>query len=588
MGTAVSLLKQVTAFALLAAVTGPGAAFGQGPLAGPDPDAAALRLAEDGRSDYTIVVDADAPAPVAFAAEELQKYLLQITGVRLPIATDAAGEAVVWVGDSGRLPAELAPLRADLESRGEDGYLMQGRGRRIVLAGRSPRATLYAVYHFLEQHLGCGWCVPGDDTVPRRTEVRLPPFDDRVGPPAMAMRQIIIFPYGGEWLAKNNVPHTDWLAKNRFNWAHPAPNEPHSWERNRSRETYVPEVEKRGLYLDVGGHTFNTWLPPEEHATTHPEYFAVLDKGGRAVEATEKAGLCLSHPDVAPRMAQSIIRWLDENPEVDVVDIWHNDSYTYCHCPQCTPGGATEAELRAGYTRTYIRFANRVADLVAARHPRQLLNLLAYAHTINCPPDAERLRDNVLVGLCLFPRPTQRTMRPLETSPQRLDANLRRQLPAWQKQAKHFYVYEYYTFSPQEKVWSMVSMLAEDIRYFQRLGVEGISSDQWGPHWYPLNMYAFGKLLWNPGLEPEEIIDDFCTRHYGRAGKTMAAYWGLLEEGLRESWTTETAIDWRDERRRELIRRALAEADGETVAGRIRATAALHQPPVTADAAAGR
>ena len=40
-----------------------------------------------------------------------------------------------------------------------------------------------------------------------------------------------------------------------------------------------------------------------------------------------------------------------------------------------------------------------MADLVAARHPRQLLNLLAYAHTINCPPDAERLRDNVLVGL---------------------------------------------------------------------------------------------------------------------------------------------------------------------------------------------
>ncbi|MFM8984964.1 MAG: DUF4838 domain-containing protein [Planctomycetia bacterium] len=574
------------AVALTAALAGfrPWSACGEEAAGGPVPGADAIRLAEDGRSDYSIAVGADPPAPVAFAAAELQKYLLQITGVRLPIVPDAAGEAVVCVGAGGRLPEAFAELRADLRSRGEDGYLMCSMGRRIVLVGNSPRATLYAVYHFLEKHLGCGWCVPGDDTVPRRPSVRLPPFDDRVGPPAMAMRQIVIFPYGGEWLAKNNLPHTDWLAKNRFNWAHPAPNEPYSWERNRSREAYVPEVEKRGLYLDVGGHTFNTWLPPDEHARTHPEYFAVLDQGGRAVESTEKAGLCLSHPDVAPRMAQNIIRWLDENPEVDVVDIWHNDSYTYCHCPKCTPGGATETESRAAYTRTYIRFANQVAGLVAERHPRHLLNLLAYAHTINCPPDAERLRDNVLVGLCLFPRPTQRTMRPLETSPQRLDGNLRRQIPAWRKQAKNFYVYEYYTFSPQEKVWSMVSMLADDIRYFQRLGIDGISSDQWGPHWYPLNMYAFGKLLWNPRLEPEEIIADFCARHYGRAGATMAAYWGLLEEGLRESWNTETAVDWRDEKRLALIRRALSEADGPTEADRIRATAELHQLPVTAAA----
>jgi hypothetical protein len=555
--------------------------FGKEAKGGDRPGRGEIRLAEEGRSDYAIVIAKDATAPVKFAADELQKYLLQISGVRLPIALDADVEAAICVGDSRALAAEIDRLRDDLRPRGEDGYRMVSQGKRIVLLGNSPRATLYAVYHFLEKHLGCGWCAPGDDTVPRQATVRLAEFDERVGPPALAMRQIILHPYGGPWLRKNNVPHTDWLAKNRFNWAHPAPNGPYAWERNRSREVLVPEVEKRGLYLEVGGHTFSTWLPPGEYAQTHPDYFAVLDSGSRAVEATEKAGLCLSHPEVAPQVAANVVRWLDENPEVDAVDLWHNDSFTYCHCPQCTPTAATESEARTAYTRTYIRFANRIAELVAARHPKALVNFLAYAHTTNCPPDAERLGDHVLVGLCLFPRPSQRTMRPLETSPQTLDSNLRLQIPTWHKLAKHFYIYEYYTFSEQQKIWSMVSMIGEDIRFFQRLGIDGISSDQWGPYWYPLNMYAFGKLTWNPQFKPEEVIDDFCAKYYGRAGQAMAAYWGLLEQGLRESWEAQAPIDWRDAKRRELIKQALSQADSQIVADRVQATATLHRLALT-------
>jgi hypothetical protein len=437
------------------------------------------------------------------------------------------------------------------------------------------------VYHFLERYLGCAWCAPGDDTVPRRSTVRIPPIDDRVGPPALGMRQIILYPYGGEWLRKNNLPHTDWLAKNRFNWAHPAPNGPYSWERNQSRQVLVPEVEKRGLCLEVGGHTFSTWIPPDRYAKEHPEYFAVKENGARAVEANENAGLCLSEPEVARQVAANIVAWLDENPEVDAADLWHNDSWTYCRCPKCAPRQSQETETFRAYTRNYIRFVNQVAALVSQKHPKVLINLLAYAHTTDAPPGAEPLGPNVLVGLCLFPRPSQRTMRPLETSPQKLDSNLRLQIPAWRKLAKHFYIYEYYTFSDQQKVWSVVSMMCEDMRHFRKAGADGISSDQWGPGWYPLNMYAFGKLTWNPDLKAQEIIDDFCAKYYGRAGRTMAAYWNTLEEGLRESWSTNRPIDWRDQKRIDLIKQSLSLAEDKTTADRIRATAALHKLSVS-------
>jgi hypothetical protein len=549
------------------------------PGAGVSRPAPRITLAEGGRSEYRILVADQSPLPVRFAAEELQKYLKQISGAELPITAGDKSETVILVAEGKSLEGDLDALRDRLAGRGDDGYLLRSLGKRLVLVGNSPRATLYAVYHLLEKHLGCGWCAPGDDTVPRRDLVQVAALDEAVGPPAFAMRQIILFPYGGQWLKKNNLPHLDWLAKNRFNWAHPAPNGPYSWERNESRRVFVPEVERRGLYLEVGGHTFNTWIPSDKYAAAHPEYFAVKQDAGRATDGTDvsRGGLCISNPDVVKTVADNMIRWLDDNPEVDAVDLWHNDSNLFCRCARCTPPGTQEPPAEVRYTRSYVRFCNQVAELVGRRHPRVLVNALAYAHTTVCPPDVDRLDDQVLLGLCLFPRPSQRTMRPLETSPQDLDRKLRAQLLAWPKAAGHFYIYEYYTIGEKEKRWSMVSMICEDLRYFNKLGVQGISSDQWGPGWYPLNMYAFAKLTWNPDLTRDEIISEFCAKYYGRAAGTMTAYWSALEEGLRESWTTGGPIDWRDRERLDLARKALAESDNPQIESRIRGTASLHQ-----------
>ena len=544
------------------------------------PPSQKLTLAENGRSDYHIIVSGQS-LPVRFAAEELQKYVKAISGAELPITGRAQGDRVILVTEGKSLDRDLARLKTRLAGRGEDGYLMYSQGRQLILAGNSPRAALYAVYHFLEKYLGCGWCAPGDDTVPRCDRIEIPSLDETVAPPAFSMRQIILFPYGGPWLKKNNLPHTDWLAKNRMNWAHPAPNGPYSWERNQSRQVLVPEVERRGLYLEVGGHTFNTWIPADRYAADHPEYFAVKRDGSRATDGTDvsRGGLCISNPELVKTLAGNIIRWLDENPEVDAVDLWHNDTARdlFCRCPHCTPPAPQGVPPEVAYTRTYIQFCNQVADLVGRRHPRVLVNALAYGQTTVCPADAPRAHDQILLGLCLFPRPSQRTMCPLETSPQDLDEKLRAQLLAWPKVAKNFYVYEYYTIGESYQRWSMVSMICEDLRYFHKLGIQGISSDQWGPGWYPLNMYAFARLTWNPGLTRDEIISDFCARYYGRAAGTMTAYWNALEEGLRESWTTTLPIDWRDARRLELARKALAEAGDPRIESRIRSTASLHQ-----------
>ena len=52
------------------------------PLVG-DPSAADLTIVEKGRSEYKIVIPLDHSAGIDYAAGELQKYLQEISGVRL-------------------------------------------------------------------------------------------------------------------------------------------------------------------------------------------------------------------------------------------------------------------------------------------------------------------------------------------------------------------------------------------------------------------------------------------------------------------------------------------------------------------------
>jgi hypothetical protein len=52
-------------------------------------------------------------------------------------------------------------------------------GRDLILAGRQPYSTLYAVYHLLERHLGCGFFEDGEQ-VPHRPTLQLPALKDVV------------------------------------------------------------------------------------------------------------------------------------------------------------------------------------------------------------------------------------------------------------------------------------------------------------------------------------------------------------------------------------------------------------------------
>jgi hypothetical protein len=287
--------------------------------------------------------------------------------------------------------------------------------------------------------------------------------------------------------------------------------------------------------------------------------------------------ICVSNPEVARIVADNIVEFARTNPEVEIVDIWPNDTLDWCQCEACTAmeGPADYVRFPQVFcasqdsrTRAYLRFVNCVAELVAKKNPRIKLGPLAYARCNEPPPDVE-VAANVLVGFAAILHDWKRPIN---------DASVPRNVAcdevtkAWRKKTPNFYVYEYYSFlgcNPLSSIAISVTDLAADLRHYRDIGMDNICTEDIG--WRQMAMYAFGRLAWNLSLTPEEVIGDFCARYYGQAAQVMKEFW--LAQEKRDEWEP------RKKAGLAILARAKMDAENEKILGRIAALEKMFNLP---------
>ena len=262
LGAMVAVFAGVAGVLALAAA---GAALGAtGPADSPE-----LVLAAAGASAYRIVVADDASPSTRYAAEELQRFLEEISGAKLPIVSDATppADAEIVVGANGRL-RELG-IALDAKRLGREGYRLVVAGTRLVIAGGEPRGTLYGVYGLLEDHFGCRWFAPQVSRIPKRDRLVLRAIDEtRV--PVLEYREPYTF----------DCFDGDWCARNRVNSA-----------AGRLEARHGGKVRfGSGFFV----HTFDRLVPPDKYFDAHPEYFSLVN--GKRLK--ERSQLCCTNEDV--------------------------------------------------------------------------------------------------------------------------------------------------------------------------------------------------------------------------------------------------------------------------------------------------
>lgn len=454
-----------------------------------------VNLVVDGNTDYCIILSKDASPSEHWAAGELKQFIYEMSGAILPYCPDSANppEKAILIGES---QASLSILGKHSHNIGPEGFLIKTVGDRVVITGGRERGTMYGVYAFLEK-LGCRFLTDTVNKIPKKTSIVVPEMEI-VETPAFEYRDVFI----------REAMRPDYAARNRGNSANAGLD-----AKRGGCIAYFPFV-----------HTFASLVPVDKYWDTHPEYFSMID-GKRIKDGTQ---LCMSNPEVVKIATQTVLQWMHDHPEAKLYSVSQNDWYNNCQCPECKKIDEEEGSPSG----LLLRFVNAIAAETEKVYPDKLIDTLAYQWTEK-PPKLTKPRANVRVRLCpIFCCEAH----PYETCDAPENKAFMENLAAWSKITDNLYIWHYNTsFAHYLNPFPDFRQLMDTAKLYKRSGVKGIFWEGsyptgGGGELAQLRAYLLSKITWNPDIDGEAVMREFCDDYYGKAGKYIYDYVNLLED----------------------------------------------------------
>ena len=455
-----------------------------------------VTIAKDGAAKAVIVVASDADEPEQHAANELAGFLRQITGAEFEIqAPPAAGQSRLLVGPGA---AKLAEANFSTDDLGADGIVIRTVGDDLILAGGRPRGTLYAVYTFLEEHVGCRWWSSQASTIPVKPTLEVGKLNFRYVPPLEYRESFWFDAFDGDWAVRNKSNGNS----ERLDAKH------------GGKHTYEGFV-----------HTFFPLIPPDKYFEDHPEWFSEI-KGKHSHERTQ---LCLTNEEMRAELIKNLRERLRNNPAATIASVSQNDWHGNCQCSKCA---AIEKE-EGSPAGLMLRFVNSVSEDIEEEFPNVAISTLAYQYTRK-PPKITKSRPNVIVRLCSIECSFSK---PLSDG---RNKKFRDDIVGWSKICNRLYIWDYTTnFRHYILPHPNLRVLGPNVKFFVDHSVKGIFEQgaytSSGAEMAELRAWVLAKLLWDPKLDGQELIDEFIAGYYGPAGPNIEDYLKITHDAVEAS-----------------------------------------------------
>jgi hypothetical protein len=469
----------------------------------------------------SIMVPATADPILKFAAQDLGNYLKELTGE--PVARqNPDAQHHIYLGElpANAPAAEAADLLGAVERLQEDGLIIRSMGPDIVILGKGSRGTLYGCYAFLERQ-GVRWFFPGKqyEVVPHHALDWSAPINISESP-TFPKRILFYWPNNyssvGDWI--------DFSAKVRLNRVafH------YTWP---ARDWYlvlqsklVPELRKRGLEIEVGGHFLSTFMP-RTLFPQHPDWFRMNEQGKRANDFN----LNPFNEEALDYLADGAIEYLRRMPEASLFHLWADD---------IEGGGWSHEPGKDDYTPSdqSLLVSNYLVERLREKLPNADLAYLAYHDTVYPPrvvkPEA---------GLVYLYAPRERCYGHALNDPS-CDLNrkyaqaLENGLPAFG--SAHAEVFEYY--ADQILYENMTNppipdVLSADLQYYHQLGIPAVGALMTNTSNFVtpmVNMFLYPEALWDTHRDLNQSLKEYATLYFGDPGLTE--YFRELSEGWKD------------------------------------------------------
>ena len=501
---------------------------------------------------------------MAFAAEELQRYLTLATGRKPDILLSAysRGQDGLWLGTAESFPdVDISVSDAVMD----DAIHVETAGWSGVIAGINPRSVLLATYRYLS-NLGCRWVRPGVDGqyVPRITlESKEVSLRER---PSYRHRAICI---EGSVSYEHLRDIIDWAPKAGFNGYYIQSTDGYEffdrWYSQEARgggaeeaeglpieqaEEYarraVGEIGKRSLLFHKVGHGWTSRpfgieeIGSEQRSVAVPEsvvpYLAQVNGKRELWQGVPGyTNLCYSNPEVRNRICRAITDYAQKHPEVDLLHFWLADgTNNHCECVRCRKSRPADF---------YVTMLNELDELLRGAHLPTKIVFLIYVDLL-WPPESQRIQnpDRFILMFAPITRSYSEAFAASESStaippykrnrlrmPRNVDENIAF-LKQWQSvfhgdsfDFDYHFMWDHYKDPGYTQI---AEILHKDLKHLAAIGLNGLVSCQVQRAFFPtgLGMTVMGRTLWNRDQRYDEMVEDYYTSAFGPRGMEAHAY----------------------------------------------------------------
>lgn len=447
-----------------------------------------VRLAQDGKTTYTVVIPENAQEIERKAAADIGRAFKLISGADFPVVSEdkltTTKGPYLSLGRTRLLAASRAAWKdADLAA---EGYALEVLGKSVYLYGGRGRGLLHGVYSLLEEDLGCRWYSPTSSDLPEMADFKVTLTTRRVLP-ALELRD----PY------TYRVHDATWSLRNKTNTPH----------------ARVPLAWGGSLRYYNMGHTYAGYFPTQQYFAEHPEYYALVNGKRQASQ------LCHTNADVIRLSVEKTCAIFREHPEVTITAIGPNDGRGFCDCPTCK---ALDDE-NGGRAGSFFYFVNQIAAGVKLQFPNNHLISLAYLDYAK-PPTTLRVDDYIIIQLCTDAHAWKYQFCTVEES-----TEFQSMLKAWRALDAQIYIWDYTTDYVHYLVpmanWAVV---AANTRFFVKNGVRGIMYEAEATDLDEMRGWVWAKQLWNPELDTQALLRDFVFGYFKEAAPPLWEYQTMM------------------------------------------------------------